>query len=54
MIARSACPSGSSPLTRGARDPTERRGVRIGLIPADAGSTTRRATHAHFTWAHPR
>ena len=45
---------GSSPLTRGALDPVQRVGSRIGLIPAHAGSTVSAPFEWRNTEAHPR
>ena len=46
--------SGSSPLTRGKPARCHHRPRHIGLIPAHAGKTTRPATPASPSWAHPR
>ena len=47
-------PGGSSPRTRGAHDHGRRHESGAGLIPADAGSTTRRSATRCSGWAHPR
>ena len=46
--------TGSSPLTRGAPPVEHRHGVRRGLIPAYAGSTSSRVAGRAECWAHPR
>ncbi len=45
---------GSSPLTRGAREPRRRGDSHVGLIPAHAGSTRLRQLGNRQTGAHPR
>ena len=52
--ARTRNPTGSSPLTRGAPAGLIRRGLRLGLIPAHAGSTGWRRTSIPGGRAHPR
>nr|EEI14218.1 hypothetical protein HMPREF0276_1797 [Corynebacterium accolens ATCC 49725] len=46
--------SGSSPLTRGAREDDSGRCTRRRLIPAHAGSTAVRCARLHGRRAHPR
>ena len=46
--------TGSSPLTRGAREHTLNNGLHSGLIPAHAGSTGRDAPMSLPISAHPR
>ena len=46
--------SGSSPLTRGKHLSPETSDKDVGLIPAHAGKTSRRACRSRRTWAHPR
>ena len=45
---------GSSPRMRGARDLVHMLAVRVGIIPADAGSTRRSDFQAERSWDHPR
>ena len=46
--------TGSSPLTRGKRDPSADRTNRRGLIPAHAGKTDMRPPTGSYSGAHPR
>ena len=45
---------GSSPLTRGKLNNRDVFPYNLGLIPAHAGKTSRRACRSPQTWAHPR
>ncbi len=46
--------TGSSPRTRGARNPCRATCPPVGIIPADAGSTSRTRSSASSTRDHPR
>ena len=54
LIASQLTATGSSPLTRGARQTCQSRMVRTGLIPAHEGSTGKKNGNSKTSTAHPR